>query len=134
MKAEAEIGRWQRKKWEIEEKYNRLFTEFKRRGKTIIRLDNRNKKVEAELADMIQREASVCPEDVGCDEYIPILQRELSACKERMGQLEEKFNRYGQHLPNCALPEQKCNCGFHEACLEAQEQSKEKENDRIMAR
>ena len=49
MKARAEIERWQRKKWEIEEKYNQLFTEYKRRGKTIIRLDNRNKKVEAVL-------------------------------------------------------------------------------------
>ena len=43
---------------------------------------------------------------------------ELSACKERAGKLQEIFNRYGQHLPNCALPEQKCDCGFHETLVE----------------
>ena len=43
--------------------------------------------------------------------------------KERVKETKLAFDRYGQHLPNCALPEQKCNCGFHEACqaLEAGE-------------
>jgi len=49
MKAKAEVRRWQKKKWEIEEKYNQLFKKYTERGRSLIRLDNRNKKVEAVL-------------------------------------------------------------------------------------
>ena len=83
MKAKAEIKRWQKKKWEIEEKYNQLFTEYKRRGKTIIRLDNRNKKVE----DVLKAFKS----GINCEarDRELMLEAQLKDCAIKIKELEE---------------------------------------------
>ena len=42
-------------------------------------------KAEAELNAMIEQEASVCPEDFGCVEYISILQKRIKELEEQRG-------------------------------------------------
>lgn len=52
----------------------------------------RFEKAKAELAKMIELEASVCPEDFGCHEYIPVLEVRV---KKLIGALESIYeNKY----------------------------------------
>ena len=49
-----------------------------------LRLETRTRKAEAELAKMIELEASVCPEDFGCHEYIPVLEARVKELEEEL--------------------------------------------------
>jgi hypothetical protein len=45
------------------------------------------------LTDWESREASVCPEDVGCDEFITILRVQVEALKQALHWIQERCDR-----------------------------------------
>jgi hypothetical protein len=75
-------------------------------------------RLQQNVYDFENREALVCPEDVGCDEYIPLLKRKLDEAEAENERLRDALRDYGQHNSTCKLLEigaafgGTCSCGW----------------------
>ena len=47
-------------------------------------------RLKEQIADFEERECSACPEDVGCDEYIPVLKKHISELEAENARLKEQ--------------------------------------------